>query len=169
MRTVLVTIALVIVTSCNRVAESPQTPPVDQIPQPEIYFQTNINGFDVSLRNENGQCALYYSSSDKYEPFTDKRILLDMEAPCNFVHLSGNDKLQFYEYGTAPFKYKIHIVVGGPPNTESPVWTDPLMPKGCGSRTQKVLFYPDRIRVEFPSRKMSMCPSQPVDEVLFAT
>jgi hypothetical protein len=172
MRNVLVAIAMVIVTSCNRVAESPQPPPVEPVPSPspDIYIQTNINAFDVSLQNENGQCVLFYSNSNKkYEPLMNRRITLDMEAPCNFIHLSGNDNLQFYEYGKEPFKFKIYFAVGGPPNTESPVWTDRFMPKGCGSKMQKLLFYDDRIRAEFPSIRMTACPSGPIDEVFFAT
>jgi len=143
-------------------------PPVQETT--ETYITTKINGFEISLRNRNGQCVLFYSKQDKYRPLTDRHIVLDMEAPCNFIHLAGRDELEFFEYGKPPFKFKVFIVVGGPPDPEHPEWKDRFMPDGCGTMTEKLLIYDDRIRVEFPAWKdPGNCPSEPTDEVFFAT
>lgn len=117
--------------------------------------------------NSNGKCLMTYSVTQHGLPESGE-IVLDMESPCNFIHL-GIEKLQSYEYGKDPFKYKIFIVTGGRPE-EPIIRSDQLQPKGCGSRIQKILIYPDRMRVEFPAAiGGAWCPSEPIDEVMFAT
>lgn len=168
MQKLLVLFAVAVTASCSCIHDCPEIDPVPDPPS-EVYVQTKIADFDISLRSDKGQCVFYYSRTGKFDPFTDKRIPLDMEAPCNFVHLSGREEVQSYEYGKAPFKYKIIIAVGGPADTEFPNRHDRFLPNGCGTKIQKILIYADRVRVDFPSGKTTVCPAEPIDEVFFAT
>ncbi|HYJ89677.1 MAG TPA: hypothetical protein VEV84_00080 [Pyrinomonadaceae bacterium] len=168
MRPFLIVFALFLA-SCGGEQKIEVMPPVQE--PIETYATTNINGFEISLRNEGGQCVLFFSRSSKSRSYSDKRAPLDMAAPCNFIHRSGSDELEFFEFGDKAFRYKIFIVVGGPPDPEFPDLKDRFMPNGCGTSVQKILIYDDRIRIDYPAFRQSppYCPSEPIDEVFFAT
>lgn len=156
------------VAGCDTNSENTSLPPtVNEVP--ESYVSMNVNGFDVSLENEKGTCTLVYSRLDGYPRIEGKKIAMDMEAPCNFIHYKGSP--QFYEYGRERVRFKVFIVVGGPTDANYPKGDD-LMPKGCGTLLQRIMIYSDRIRIDFPSFSPGAapkCPSVGMEEVWYAT
>lgn len=135
-------------------------------------FSFAIDRFTLRLSYKDGKCLLeYHSVNDEQWRKHD----MGMEAPCDFIGRKiKTNPPQRYVFGQVPNRVTILIVTGGPPH---PTFKDEFMPNGCGSRLGKVRVYSDRVEVEQatePDRSStsqldSYCPSNPLDEVFFAT
>ena len=144
-------------------------------PIPEVYATTKVNDVELTLRNENGLCALEYTTDPRYQRpgAGSNTVVLDMESPCNFVRLPGRpEEPQVYAYPNEGANgRKVLLIVGGEYEPESGLrGSDQFMPQGCGSWMQKIIVDRSSIDVQFPALKPggTTCPSHGMDEVFFA-
>ena len=144
-------------------------------PSPEVYATTKVNDVELTLRNENGLCALEYTTDPRFQwqGAGSKTVVLDMESPCNFVRLPGRlEEPQVYAYpNQGPKGRKVLLIVGGKYDPESGLQgSDQFMPQGCGSWMQKIIVDRSSIEVRFPAIQPggTTCPSHGMDEVFFA-
>lgn len=151
----------------NSAPPSP-TPPV-------IYATAKVNDVALTLSNENGRCLLSYASEPPINPAGagGNTVLLDMEAPCNFVCVYGRpDEPQVYSFrNDGRLNRKIVLVVGGKPDPSQGLQgSDQFMPQGCGTWMQKAIVHRSSISVDFPALQPGghLCPSHGMDEVFFA-
>jgi hypothetical protein len=131
-----------------------------------------VDKFTLRLSEEERRCVLRYRLKDE-EAW--KKADMGMEAPCDFVgrRIKKNPPQQ-YVFNEGANRVTVLLVTGGPPHA---IFKDEFMPNGCGTRIEKVRVYSDRVEVEpslnhndSPSSEPSpYCPSNPLDDVFFAT
>lgn len=164
-------LVFLVVISCNQasnqnlqVAETPQPTQVKE----ETYSTVSVKNYSLTLKNLDGKCVLFYKNVRKTDENSEGNFALDFAAPCEFIRLPvDSEKAQFYTYGKTE-KVSIVMVTGGWTTSELPL-KDRLQPQGCGTETQKIRIFDDRIeKGENRKSHMPICPSAGLDEVFYA-
>lgn len=137
----------------------------------EDSFSVRIGKFALRLNHVDSRCVVEASSDE----VKTKQIDTNMRGPCDFIGRRIKPLFaQTYDFGEGQDKVTVLLVTGGPAH---PRFRDNFMPEGCGTRLAKVRVYDDRIEVQRASEAdestvtepVAYCPSNPLDEVFFAT
>jgi hypothetical protein len=132
----------------------------------EVYGSGSINNFLLKLeKSAEGKCVLFYKN-ELIENSQEEKIVLDMDAPCEFVRLGKTDKILYYSYKNKKNeKYDAVIIVGGKPDLDK---TDSLMPGGCGTEFVAVSIFADKIKTtDNIDAEGPICPAKGLDEIYF--
>lgn len=165
------------IVSCTHSSSLGPTRPANAFEQAEVDLQEvdppsfKVREFVFRLSEKEGRCVLRYRSARELS----EEIDTNMEAPCDFIgRKTKPDPPQRFEFKQGADQVTVLLVTGGPPH---PVFSDEFMQKGCGTRLARIRVYEDRVEIQpapepnqSPTREpTSYCPSNPLDEVFFAT
>ncbi len=139
---------------------------VKQDVKKEVYSSGSIKNYHLKLeKSAEGKCVLFHKNESQKDS-QEEKIILDMDAPCEFVRLGKTDKIRTHSYKNKKNeKYDAVIIVGGKPYPDK---TDSLMPEGCGTEFVAVSIFADKIKT---SDKLiedgPICPAKGLDEKYF--
>ena len=156
----------------THLADSIASPTQANLDSKKIYsLSVVVDKFVLRLSEKDGQCILQYRSKGEHW----EELNTNMEAPCDFIGRKIKpDPPQRFEFKQGSDQVTILLITGGAPHS---AFSDEFMPKGCGTQLAKIRVYSDRVEVQpapEPNRSpasepTSYCPSNPLDDVFFAT
>lgn len=151
----------------------PTPTPPNQVASKDDRPSFVVDKFTLRLAGKDGRCILQYRLTDSGGQWAEGD--LGMEAPCDFIGRKiKKDPPQKYVFNQGAKRVTVLLVTGGSPH---PTFKDEFMANGCGTRLAKVRVYSDRVDTERASSREGLpnsepdvfCPSEPLDDVFFAT